>query len=409
VTAERSVKATLRSVENPWKMFADRSRPRLLDKSEIPAPTKSAAMNQSDLEAVAAQLNSSRHDIDEIASSLIKDFKSKTIPSEREESAARLVSQLGYLVFAIGHAVSEHQQFVRARPVPNPNCCFDRATGLHSPPDAIAKRGRANDDGQSLLYASTTLETAMEEIRHQRPDLTAFNTVEFTLKPQQSAHFVVIGEIDHMRRFGRTVLEIEESAESISKVLSALRPDVLRAAQLSDAFFADEFSKPDTGDRGQYAVTHRIAAEFLGDPRIDAVMYPSVAHRGGLNASIRPTSFVAKFQARKFQALAIAAILGTASPPYRSMLRPPPFLNQVRSIGSSHHMGMRRSVFLTLEKHKRTPLSGDPNQSPTRGSAKREFPRKQRETLRVISESGFERRKGGDRRKRKGAPVCGLS
>lgn len=264
-------------------------------------------------EEIADQLNTSRQDIDVRAAELIHSFQVAGGAAKRDKAAREIVTALAYLIFSVPYRVGESAKLYRGRPVPNHKCCFDRGSAFGPPPIDIAGPGRANRANAPVFYAAMDTGTVIEELRthFQNPDeIRAFNSCEVVPKEGRPAYFLPVGEIDHIRRFGRSILPVDDYQEFVSRVLSLLRHDVRRAAQLADAFFADEFQKPDTGNTEQYVVTGAIADEFYPDDRLDGILYPSVAHRGGLNVAIKPSSLDEKFEFSRYEAYAVTRYLG---------------------------------------------------------------------------------------------------
>ncbi len=157
---------------------------------------------------------------------------------------------------------------------------------MMEPPTALCTTyNRCSGPGQSMVYAAMTLHTVFSEVR-----ATAGEHVQVVViapKGDCKLQFAHIGEIDHWRRYGRSI----ESNPRVAAYLGALFPnpdwseiDVRR--MFVDAFMADLFSR-DGGTPGIYEVTSAIADRYLA-AGMDGIAYPSVQHRGGLNIALHP-------------------------------------------------------------------------------------------------------------------------
>lgn len=265
------------------------------------------------VDQIVEQLNTSPQEIDVMASNIIREYHAAATRTAREKIAREAVERLAYLIFSFPYSFSESVRLFRGRPVPNQNCCFDRGSAFLAPPPEDTGAGRANRPGAPVLYASGDLDTVIEELRGQfsNPnEFVAFNHCEVRPQRNKKAYVVPVGEIDHIRRFGRSILPVDGYQEFMQALLGRLRDDVRRAAQLADAFFADEFQKPDSGEAEQYALTAAVADEFYADGRLDGILYPSVAHKGGINVAIKPASFRDKFEVVEYEASEILRYLG---------------------------------------------------------------------------------------------------
>lgn len=261
------------------------------------------------IDETIANLNSSPNGIDEKAAEGIRLFHEAKTFADREKIAAILVSDLAFLIFQVGRRIESTVPFYRVRAVSSNSVCFDKGTAFDAAPAAVTKRGRANDDNLPVWYASLTADTAMEEIRSKSGAMKACNIAQFFVNDKETFRLSLVGEIDHFRRFGTSFLPHPDADIWINRIQAGLRDDVLRAAQLADAFFADEFQKPDSGDRSQYVVTTLIAKELMQNSGVDGIVYPSVAYRGGLNVAAKLAS-AKKLSAVSYTAYDVRRYLG---------------------------------------------------------------------------------------------------
>lgn len=261
-----------------------------------------------DLDRVAAELNSSAQDVDIRAEKLISRFRA-SLMADKRKVASQLIDELVYLIPAVGYLVPSELPLLRGRTVPNAETCYDRGTALAYPrPPAPLRKSRANKEGKAVVYATTSMEALIEELRPET-GYKAFNGIIFRLKHGLRSRFIPIGSMRPHRHFGDSLLAVT-SVDHIKKMEDRLRPDVLRAAFITDDFFAEEFARKDSGDLFQYELTACIAEEFYADERIDGIIFPSVKHDGSFNFTIKPSAFDDKFFVEKYFALAMESYKG---------------------------------------------------------------------------------------------------
>ena len=112
---------------------------------------------------------------------------------------------------------------------------------------------------------------------------------------------------------------INKSKEPYDNILE--KPNAV-LAQLIDAFIADEFIKRATTDT-DYRITSAFATLVLneseGSNQIDALVYPSVEFRGGLNFAIKPDSLKNKMELIDSEVIEITDTLGYGIFEYRQL------------------------------------------------------------------------------------------
>lgn len=162
-------------------------------------------------------------------------------------------------------------------------------------PEETVAYGRCHQPKHPLCYCSLYEDIALAEINAELGKRYAIAT--FTMP--KDIVLIQVGELDYFRRTGSTRIghEFPQSAEPYKQALS--EEDRL-VASLIDAFLADEFIRPAT-TQVDYKVTSALSDVLLnGDLNpsipIDAIAYPSVAFRDGLNFAIRTEAVRSKMK-----------------------------------------------------------------------------------------------------------------
>lgn len=154
------------------------------------------------------------------------------------------------------------------------------------PPDKTTVYGRCHQPKNPLCYYSLYEDIALAEIRA----LAGRQYVISTFLMPKGTVVIPVGELDCVRRTGQTYIG-HETPRATKPYLDALNEENGIVAALIDAFLADQFMKPRSS--AHYMITSALSDVLLnGDlgPRtpIDALVYPSVVFRGGMNFAASP-------------------------------------------------------------------------------------------------------------------------
>lgn len=197
----------------------------------------------------------------------------------------------------------------RARRLDSPDEWYACETDLGSPPaDKTKKYGRCHQPEAPMFYSSLYADTALSEIDVELGDRIVIS--EF--KIEQDIIAMPVGELDYYRRTKSTYLgnAVKDVAKPFDDALAA--PNAVIAA-LIDAFLADEFIKPATSNT-DYKITSAfsdiVLNEFEQNHKVDAIVYPSVAFRGGLNFAIQPESLKLKMKLISAEIIEITDVIG---------------------------------------------------------------------------------------------------
>ena len=157
---------------------------------------------------------------------------------------------------------------------------FKNVSELWCPPSKLVRQGRFNLDWQSVLYASSTFNAALWEMRPKEGETIAVAICGTTPKicPFQCAHVGLyhyqgrrptVGKVPDIRSDSRFIANLEH--EKIDRKWR--RIDEF----LAELAIADDHSKP-----GLYSATSQLGETLLGIPGVEGLAYPSVA--AGLSA-----------------------------------------------------------------------------------------------------------------------------
>lgn len=196
---------------------------------------------------------------------------------------------------------------------------FEFAEDLGPPtPEQTIKYGRCHQPKHPLCYCSLYEDTALAEVNAELGEHYVIST--FTMP--KDIRLIPVGELDYYRRTGRTYLG-DKNPQSAKCYKKALDEEDGIVTALVDAFLVDEFIKQAT-TQTDYKVTSAISDVLLnGDLKpltpIDALVYPSVAFREGMNFAILPESHKAKMKLVEAETkiIKITAVLGYGIFDYR--------------------------------------------------------------------------------------------
>lgn len=175
-------------------------------------------------------------------------------------------------------------------------------------PKATTDYGRCHRPGHPVGYCSLYDDTALSEINAEPGKCYATST--FMLP--KGAIVVPVGEFDYYRRTNETYIghAVRKNKNAYENVL---RQEDWVVPALIDAFLADEFLRPAKTET-DYKLTSAFCDVLLNDlPKsrpIDAIAYPSVAFRAGLNFAIPWESWRSKIRLERAEIIEITETVG---------------------------------------------------------------------------------------------------
>ena len=157
--------------------------------------------------------------------------------------------------------------------------------------DDIKDYGRCHKPGSSIYYGANNTETALVELQPNVGDQVYMltSTYEDSMRIRQ----LVVGEFDHFRRTGESLVRIDASKEDLTKRLSTESHDTRdHITILVDAFLAEMFLEPAVR-KDEYKRTSALADILYNSPmNASAIYYQSVAQRGGINIAMKADVFL---------------------------------------------------------------------------------------------------------------------
>ena len=227
-------------------------------------------------------------------------YQSYSIPTALELIRARPLEESGKWPFA------EHQ------------------LGSRKPEDT-KKFGRCHRPDHPVGYCSLYEDIALSEISAESGKCYAVST--FMLP--KGAIVIPVGEFDYYRRTGETYIghAVRKSTKAYESVR---RGENWVVSALIDAFVADEFLRPAEIET-DYKLTSAFCDVLLNDlPKsrpIDAIVYPSVAFRAGLNFAVPWESWQSNMKLVDARIIEITEVVGYGIFDWRQIAK-------LRSVGS---------------------------------------------------------------------------
>jgi hypothetical protein len=181
------------------------------------------------------------------------------------------------------------------------------------PIEIVKDYGRCHRPGFSVFYGANNLDTVLSELAPNAGD-----KVHVAVAHTSATHPVytpAIGEIEHVRRYGRALIGNSDAQRSIQQFLDDISSEHDLRILVLDAFLAELFYIAARRER-EYRVTSALSDVIFSYNRpdqqviLDGFAYPSVGHRGGLNFAFPAPNFTAKMQKTRCMAFEITDYLG---------------------------------------------------------------------------------------------------
>ena len=157
---------------------------------------------------------------------------------------------------------------------------------LCRPAENNVAQGRVNRSGERFLYASRGNGTCLSELSGETGN--RYQLAKFVLRPGATIKALVIGEIEYRHQSNGLSLLADWGAKQEVTCLSDTGGFSLEqkcSAIIVDAFIAEQFALK-AHKAYDYKLTNWLVTVLLEKGDADAVIYPSVQHRGGLNIAI---------------------------------------------------------------------------------------------------------------------------
>ena len=214
--------------------------------------------------------------------------------------------------FWLGYPIKTDWGIFRGR-IENSEHLFTNVRALSNrTPEDVKDYGRCHKPGVSIFYGANNLDTVLSELRPEIGDRLQVSVAK--PKKEQEVVLAAVGEIEHVRRYGRALIGNEESRAMIQEFLDNINSEAGLKALYLDAFMSDLFISPARGSRDYKATSALsdiiLSAERDGRRILDGFAYPSVAHRGGMNFAIRGERFAECMEIDQCMAFEIIDYLG---------------------------------------------------------------------------------------------------
>jgi len=205
----------------------------------------------------------------------------RSILAERDRKLLRgkLFSILQYYQ-AINYQLSYGWPLWRVRKCPSAEG-FSRLSEVHYPPKPGA--GRVNEPGIPMLYVCFNKFTAFQEVKASQGDFIHL----IGYKQKEPILCCTIGEINNVQKSGRAITA-EKLGNELNTILNGLSFETGASLVFLDAFLS-ALMKDEGASVNEYIHSRTLAAIlFEGNPRFEAIHYPSVALQGSMNLAIKP-------------------------------------------------------------------------------------------------------------------------
>ncbi len=165
--------------------------------------------------------------------------------------------------------------------------------------------GRCNKPNQSIFYASNNLDTVLSELPTEIND--TLYILKTSIKNESKLDFIPIGELDHLRRYGKSLLnDSPEVIKKYQKMMDEIREGnnyEFYIQHTVDAYLSELFLEK-ANEQKEYKMTSALSDS------IDGMSYPSVKHRGGINFALKANSFDEKIEIESCAKIKIVSYLG---------------------------------------------------------------------------------------------------
>lgn len=156
---------------------------------------------------------------------------------------------------------------------------------LHLPPTSLTPAGRLNDPGEPVLYLSLNQFSTFAEVAAKPGD--HIHIAAYRIKTPQKIRCAVVGEVYSVHRSARATTS-DLLTEQINRLLCNSDYRAARSWVYMDAFVADLLSNLNAA-QDNYEASRSIARRIFGqNPNVDAIWYPGIALRNGVNFALKP-------------------------------------------------------------------------------------------------------------------------
>jgi hypothetical protein len=194
--------------------------------------------------------------------------------------------------FSMRYPMNTNWNIFRGR-IDNKTELFENVDQLSSRKKSeITNYGRCHKPAMSIFYGANNLDTVLAELKPEIGDLIHVAKA----RPKKEIFLSVIGELDHVRRYGKGLIGDEKDILDFKSMLNNIQTENNLKAIFLDAFMSELFITPayqQLDYKATSALSDVIFSKEIAEDKfaIDGFAYPSVAHRGGINFAIRGSQF----------------------------------------------------------------------------------------------------------------------
>lgn len=226
---------------------------------------------------------------------IIKRLRDRTTLHLEYEEVRRRVSVLAkegiYQTYSLPTELLIHRARLLNDPAKDKECFTLKDLGPPKP-EETHHYGRCNQPNRPVCYCSLYEDIALAEVEAKLEEqyvISAFDVAKDIV-------LIPIGEFDWFRRTGETYLG-QNNPDLVKPYKNGLTAEDWLMPAVIDAFLADEFITQADDRKITSAFSDVLLSGDL-EPKIpiDAIVYPSVAFRGGINFAILPFAFASKMK-----------------------------------------------------------------------------------------------------------------
>lgn len=155
---------------------------------------------------------------------------------------------------------------------------------LSYPPPQVTGVGRLNNANEPVFYGAIRKETALAEIELEEGDYVQLAGFKFS--ENTNINLAMVGQFWYVFKTGRLALG-EDPEGSVNNYLNSLSPERAYKTLYIDRFLAELLSDRNSSDKN-YLHTRVLTKIIFERTNAEAVFYPSVKDKEGMNIAIKP-------------------------------------------------------------------------------------------------------------------------
>lgn len=195
-------------------------------------------------------------------------------------AATPLIDSFGVLSFGF----VRHDTYWRARIIEDKR--YDLLKQVDYPPAELVKSpGRLNNISDPYFYMSSTLETAVAEVRPEPGQLV--QVAGYRVAPKETLQLILVGEYYNVYKRGFTSYWGDDPGGTIGHLIDKLPKQHVRTHLLIDSFLAHVISDKDAY-KNEYLHSRALRDLLISKGKAHGIAFPSVRDLGGMNFGVQP-------------------------------------------------------------------------------------------------------------------------